>query len=235
MTKVINEASLIAYLECDEIIKCEDFYHFNNQMYIMLEYMDQGSMTDILSAQSETYSEDFCKYSLFKVATGLLKMHKNNVLHRDLKSDNIQCSTDGQIKIADFASFSVLTEQQKARKTKKGCPNWIAPEIAQEFEYSKPVDVWSFGCFAYELATGMPPFSNIINQKKLMDTIINQDVPEIPDRWSNDYKDFVKKCLLRDPNERWTIEQLLSDQFLANAGQCKAAWVSDMETYIDSQ
>ena len=75
MTKVINEASLIAYLACDEIIKCEEFYHFNNQMYIMLEYMDQGSMTDILSAQYETYSEEFCKYSLFKVATGLLKMH----------------------------------------------------------------------------------------------------------------------------------------------------------------
>ena len=81
----------------------------------------------------------------------------------------------------------------------------------------------------------MPPFSNIINQKKLMDTIIKQDVPEIPDRWSADYKDFVKKCLLRDPEDRWTIERLLDHRFLANAAQSKAAWVSDMKTYIDSQ
>lgn len=215
---MINEASLIAYLACDELIRCEDFYHFNDSMYIMLEYMDQGAMTNILSTHNETYSEEFCKYSLYKVAKGLLKMHHHNVLHRDLKSDNIQCTADGQIKIADFASSGILSEQQDKRKTKKGCPNWIAPEIAQEFAYSKPVDVWSLGCFAYELATGMPPFSNIRNQKKLMDTIINVDVPEIPGRWSDDFKDFVKMCLLRDPNERWTIERLLFEhRFLANA------------------
>ena len=111
MALVINEASLIAYLECDELIKCEDLYHFNSKLYIMLEYMDQGSMINILSAQNEAYSEEFCKYSLFKVAKGLLKMHRNNVLHRDIKSDNIQCTSDGQIKIADLGSFSILSEQ----------------------------------------------------------------------------------------------------------------------------
>ena len=57
MNKVINEASLIAYLACDELIKCEDFYHFNDSMYIMLEYMDLGSMTNILSSHFEVYSE----------------------------------------------------------------------------------------------------------------------------------------------------------------------------------
>ena len=51
-----------------------------------------------------------------------------------------------------------------------------------------------------------------------METIINVDVPDIPDRWSDDFRDFVKMCLLRDPSERWTIERLLFEhRFLANA------------------
>ena len=77
--------------------------------------MDQGSMTNVITAQSETYTEEFCRYSLFKVAKGVLKMHQNNVLHRDIKSDNIQCTSDGQIKISDFGSFGLLSEQEAER------------------------------------------------------------------------------------------------------------------------
>ena len=57
--------------------------------------MDQGSMTDICIDGNESYSEDFCRYSLYKVAKGLLAMHNKNVLHRDIKSDNILYSEDG--------------------------------------------------------------------------------------------------------------------------------------------
>ena len=61
------------------------------------------------------------------------------------------------------------------------------------------VDVWSYGCFAYELATGNPPFANVYNRRQLVHNIINVDVPEIKGRWSNEFKDFVKCCLKRDP------------------------------------
>ena len=71
--------------------------------------MDQGSMLNIIAEQNEIYSEEFCRYTLFKVAKGILKLHQNNVLHRDIKSNNIQCTTDGQVKISDFNSFGLLT------------------------------------------------------------------------------------------------------------------------------
>ena len=60
----------------------------------------------------------------------------------------------------------------------------------------------------------MPPFSNIRNQKKLLDSILKTAVPEIPERWSEDFKDFIKLCMKRDPDERWTIAQLLDHSFL---------------------
>ena len=96
----------------------------------MLEDMDQGPITNILSTQNEVYSEDFCKYSLYKVAMGLLKLHRSEILHRDIRSDRIQCTTDGQIKISDLGCFSILTEQHNKRQTPKSSPNWTAPEIA---------------------------------------------------------------------------------------------------------
>ena len=74
--------------------------------------MDQGAMTDICIEDNENYSEDFCKYSLYKVARGLLAMHNKNVLHRDIKSDNVLYSLDGQIKITDLGFSCFLSEQE---------------------------------------------------------------------------------------------------------------------------
>ena len=73
----------------------------------------------------------------------------------------------------------------------------------------------------------MPPFVTIKPRRKLLDAIINTDVPEIPDTWSDDFKDFVKKCLKRDPAERYTIDQLIYEHpFLAgmNIPKCKKAF-----------
>ena len=91
----INEANLISYLKSDELIKCFDLFYWSNTTFMMLELMEQGSMTDICIKGNKTYSEDFCRYSLYKVAKGLLAMHNKNVLHRDIKSDNILYSEDG--------------------------------------------------------------------------------------------------------------------------------------------
>ena len=73
--------------------------------------MDCGAMTDICMEDNENYNENFCRYTLFKVAKGLLAMHNKEVLHRDIKSDNILYSADGEIKIADLGLSCFLSEQ----------------------------------------------------------------------------------------------------------------------------
>ena len=110
------------------------------------------------------------------MALGLSKMHRHNVLHRDIKSDNVLCSSDGDIKITDLGFSCFLSEQQEYRKTKKGTSNWVSPEIMKGIRYSKEIDVWSFGCFAHEMATGNPPFAGFV-RRQLMHNIINKDVP----------------------------------------------------------
>ena len=73
---IINEASLIRNLNIDEMIQCVEVYEHNDCLVIILEYMDQKSLFNIVTNNYETYSEDFCKYTLYKVALGLSKMHR---------------------------------------------------------------------------------------------------------------------------------------------------------------
>ena len=167
--------------------------------------MDGGSLTSIVMNMKGDYSEEFCKYVLNMVALGLHEMHTKKVLHRDIKSDNILCSTDGQIKIADLGFSVFLTQKEAYRRTRMGTAQWVSPEIIQKKPYSKEVDVWAFGIFAYELATGMPPFPASRGISSLFNTVINSTVPPIPDKWSPAFRDFIDRCLDKNGATRWTI------------------------------
>ena len=91
---LINEASLISHLQSDELIKCVDLYDWCKSIYMIVELMDRDMAPICLTGQ-QNYSEDFCRYTLYKVAKGLQAMHNKNVLHRDIKSDNVLYTLDG--------------------------------------------------------------------------------------------------------------------------------------------
>ena len=86
---------------------------------------------------------------------------------------------DGSIKLADLGCKVMLSKQEEYRKTKRDSPFWVGPEIAQGIKYSKAVDVWSFGCFAYELATGSPPLSKVKLRNDFLKKIIHEPIPAI--------------------------------------------------------
>ena len=102
-------------------------------------------------------------------------MHKEHVLHRDIKSENILIRKNGDIKIADLGLSVFLNEEQMFRNSIKGTKNWFSPEIAQGVFYSKEVDVWAFGCLAYELATGRPPFIQYVNDENSLFTALQSE------------------------------------------------------------
>ena len=135
-------------------------------------------------------------------------MHKEGILHRDIKSDNILHNSEGEIKIADMGFACVLSSEEQKGEVGTGTTHWIAPEVKKGTLYSKKVDVWSFGCLAYELATGSPPFFDL-NRSALTYNVMNIDVPKIRGNWSNEFKDFVKQCLKRKPSERLTMKKAL--------------------------
>ena len=152
---------MIKFLGSNELYQYVDFYHYKKKVFIMLEFMEQGNLTNMILESEQRYSENFCRYSLYKVALGLRDMHEHNVLHRDIKSDNILHSLEnGEVKISDLGLSCALSQEKRLRVTEKGTKNWMAPEIFNHIQYAKSVDIWSYGCFAYELAMGVPPFSD---------------------------------------------------------------------------
>lgn len=95
--------------QCDSIVKCYEAFDFQNRLWIFMELMDGGAFTQMLEDQQGQYSEEFCKYSLYMTLVGLIDLHRQNIIHRDIKSDNILVKASGEIKLADFGYAVVLT------------------------------------------------------------------------------------------------------------------------------
>lgn len=204
---IVNEASLLTFIDCDKVIKVVDLYEFKGRIWMFMDYMDLASQEKIIlkNRQERQYSEEFVKYTLFHTALAIHAMHSKNILHRDIKSDNILSSSDGKIKIADLGFSAFLSDKDTQRKTKRGTLNWIAPEIHLGQLYSKEIDIWSYGCYAFELATGQPPFSSLQGQA-LVNAIKNKHHGQIDrNRWSEDFQDFIDRCLEKDKKDRFTI------------------------------
>lgn len=115
-------------------------------------------------------------------------LHKNNVIYRDLKPENVLINYDGYIKITDFG-LSRLEVNLNEATTMCGTPEYLAPEIVLKQGYGKPADWWTLGSIIYEMIVGIPPFYTQ-NRVELFDKIKFQD-PNYPKYISNSTKQFL--------------------------------------------
>ena len=182
-----NEVALMKLNDGESIIQCIEAFIFKERYWIILEMME-GALTDILIQSNCSYSENFCKFVLYKTLKGLEFLHDRHVIHRDIKSDNILIDLEGNVRLADFGYAVQLTEENVARKTKVGTVCWMAPELIRgERKYNTSVDIWSFGVFAMELANGEPPYLKTKEQKKVLNMILNDPTPPIKEKWSTNF------------------------------------------------
>jgi hypothetical protein len=208
-----NEIELQRQLQHKNIVQIYRVCEQGNWLYIIMEYVDGGTLTDILTVCNCV--ESHIAFILREVLEGLAQIHGTNKIHRDIKSDNILVGSDGTIKLADFGYTAQLTNTTGKRKTICGTPYWMAPELIQGFEYGQEVDVWSLGILCLELADGAPPYLSEPPGKALY-LIVLQGVSGLQNRgaWSAKFNDFVDQCLRRDPEARPTIMQLRQHPFL---------------------
>lgn len=208
-----NEISIMATLEHKNLVKYVGTYSKGQELWIVMELMTAGKLTDLLGVT--TFTEIEIATSCRDCLLALKYMHDNLHIHRDIKSDNILLDAQGNIKLADFGFCAVLQNKEEKRKSVVGTPYWMAPELIRGLEYSFKVDVWSMGIIAIEMAEGEPPLLDLPPLRALF-IIATQPPPALkePEKWSASFKDFLSVSLCKNPDKRATVEELLAHPFL---------------------
>ncbi|CAL4885551.1 unnamed protein product [Urochloa decumbens] len=205
-----HEISLLSRLEHENIVQYFGTDKEGGKLYIFLELVTQGS----LAALYQKYNLQDSQVSAYtrQILNGLLYLHQRNVLHRDIKCANILVDATGLVKLADFGLAKEMSILSQARSS-KGTVYWMAPEVAKAKPHGPPADIWSLGCTVLEMLTGKVPYPDMEWTHALLK--IGRGIPpEIPDTLSEDARDFIKKCVQANPNDRPSAAQLLEHPFV---------------------
>eukprot|EP00190_Bangiopsis_sp_CCMP1999_P001472 CAMPEP_0198734828 /NCGR_PEP_ID=MMETSP1475-20131203/55367_1 /TAXON_ID= ORGANISM="Unidentified sp., Strain CCMP1999" /NCGR_SAMPLE_ID=MMETSP1475 /ASSEMBLY_ACC=CAM_ASM_001111 /LENGTH=684 /DNA_ID=CAMNT_0044498377 /DNA_START=123 /DNA_END=2178 /DNA_ORIENTATION=- len=206
-----REVSMMKQLNLPYAVEYLSSYVEDTTLWIVMEYMDGGSLDEVLRAARGVH-EDVCATVLFDILMGLIYLHRDGKIHRDLKCGNVLISRDGKVKLSDFGVAGQLTQTKQARNTLVGSPYWTAPEVIAENSYNAKADIWSFGITAIELATGKPPHSAMHPMEALLQ-IPKLPPPKLNGNFSEDFKDLVELCCKLDPSKRPDAKLLVTHLF----------------------
>ncbi|KAG7390007.1 hypothetical protein PHYPSEUDO_008969 [Phytophthora pseudosyringae] len=239
LLSIETEISLLRKLKHENIVKYHDTIKTQGYLYIVLEYMENGSLAQFIK-KFGSLSETLVAMYITQVLRGLAYLHEQGVLHRDVKGANILTTKDGLVKLADFGVAIKLNETQKANSV-VGSPYWMAPEVIEMSGGSSASDIWSVGCTIIELLTTKPPYFDLAPMAALF-RIVQEDHPPLPQRMSpvktlannccGEYRDlltvrpvlfqrkqalhdFIMKCFMKEPRLRGSAEELLAHPWIA--------------------
>lgn len=214
---ISTEIQIMMTSKHENIVEYIGSYIVDKKLWVVMEYMDEGCLTSVLDqyVNDVRMTEAEISYVCRENLKGLLYVHSMHRIHRDIKSDNILLNSKGEIKIADFGYAAQLTQQKTKRITIVGTPYWMAPELIRGQDYDQKVDIWSLGIMIMEMAEGEPPYIDFPPLRALF-LITTKGIPELKEqgKWSNEFKDFVYKCLNNNSEQRPTCEELLSHEFI---------------------
>ncbi|XP_069733846.1 STE20-like serine/threonine-protein kinase [Phaenicophaeus curvirostris] len=221
----VMEIEILACCDHPNITKLLDALYWDGRLWILVEFCAGGAVDAAILELEKGLSEEQIRAACKQLLLALQYLHGCKIIHRDVKAGNVLLTLDGDIKLADFGVSAKNSSTLQRRVSFIGTPYWMAPEVVQcetskENPYGYEADIWSLGITLIEMAEMEPPYHEL-NPLRVLLKIAKSQPPTLrhPKRWSEDFKDFLKKSLEKSPEARWTASQLLQHPFVAGVSE----------------
>lgn len=229
---ILEEINTIRDLDSPHIVNYLGSFYVKPALNIVMEFCEAGSCADVMRLRQKTMNEGEIATVLSGTLKGLRYIHEQRYIHRDIKAGNVLLSASCAVKLADFGVAGQLTESTQKRKTVIGSPFWMAPEVIQEVGHDSKADLWSIGILAMEMAQGQPPYATMHPMRAIFKIASGPPAAlEDPEQWSTNLRQFLSRCLVKEPKERATAKELLGMKFISES---RPAEVELVECVADS-
>ena len=216
---IVSEVNILKELHHPNIVQYYDriIDKQNQKIYIIMEYCEGGDIGKLikkLKTTQEHFPEELIWKFFIQVLQALKFCHnyregKSKILHRDIKPSNVFLDGQNNAKLGDFGLSRILSEENNFAYSQVGTPYYMSPEQIEDLKYNEKSDIWSLGCFLYEMATFSPPF-NASNQLSLAIKIKNGNVEPIPNIYSQELNNVIM-CLMKvNPDERPNADGIMN-------------------------
>ncbi|KAK0539923.1 Protein kinase of the Mitotic Exit Network [Tilletia horrida] len=213
LSEIMSEIDLLKNLKHPNIVKYLGSEKTNDFLFIILEYCENGSLQHFCK-RFGVFPEGLVGVYIAQVLEGLIYLHDQGVIHRDIKGANILTTKDGSVKLADFGVATRTGAMSDYAVV--GSPYWMAPEVIDQSGATTASDIWSVGCVVIELLEGKPPYHFLPPMSALF-RMVQDDCPPLPERASPIVKDFLFHCFQKDQNLRVSARKLMRHPWMLNA------------------
>ncbi|XP_054708464.1 serine/threonine-protein kinase Nek4-like [Uloborus diversus] len=210
--QAMMEATLLSKCRHKNIIKYKDAIHDRPRkvLQIVMEYAEGGDLHSAIVRQKGIPFKEHTVISWFiQISLALQYIHFQNILHRDLKTQNIFLTLTNFIKIGDFGIARVLQDPTELATTAIGTPYYLSPEICQRKPYNYKSDMWALGCILFEMSALVHPFQ-AFSFPHLLTLILKGKRKELPNHCSPLIAELVDSLLCVNPNNRPSTDDILS-------------------------
>ncbi|KAK4220841.1 kinase-like domain-containing protein [Podospora fimiseda] len=224
--KEVNTVKLLSASGAKNINAIIDTLLIGQSMWMVTEYCGGGSVATLMRPTGFLF-EIWIIPILREVAEAIFWVHKQGIIHRDIKCANVLVAEDGGVQLCDFGVAGMIKSRCDKRKTVTGTLQWMAPELfAMEVSYGNEVDIWAFGSMAYEAATGLPPNASMpamadMDLEQFGDHL-RDSCPRLDgDQYSSQLKDLIAYCMSPNPTKRPRIENVQRHAYIFDTEQSR--------------
>ena len=193
------ERSILEEVKFPFIVDLHYAFQTGGKLYLILEYLSGGELFMHLEREG-IFLEETAAFYLSEIILALQHLHRQGIIYRDLKPENVLLDGSGHIKLTDFGLCKEAVQEGTMTHTFCGTIEYMAPEILTRSGHGKAVDWWSLGALMFDMLTGAPPFT-AENRKKTIEKILRCKL-NLPPYLTPDARDLLRKLLKRHPAQR---------------------------------